>query len=352
MVSPSATPLLIRALRREPVERTPVWFMRQAGRSLPEYKEVRNQGSLLEICHRPELAAEVTLQPVRRHGVDAAILFSDIVTPLEAIGVGVEIKSGIGPVVDQPFRTRADLARLRDFSPADDMPALAETIKLICAELTPQNIPLIGFCGAPFTLASYLVEGGPSKQQSLTKAMMLGDPELFRDLLTRLAAIAAQSLREQVAAGAQAVQVFDSWIGTLSRAQYREHILPVMQDLLAELGDLGVPRTIFGVGTGHLLDLLAETGADCVGIDWRIDLADARQLVPERCAIQGNLDPAVMLAPEHVIEAEVRRIVASAPKVGHVFNLGHGVLPETQPEVPGRIVELVRALTSSGARSA
>lgn len=347
MVSPSATPLLVRALRREPVERTPVWFMRQAGRSLPEYKEVRKLGSLMEITHRPDLAAEVTLQPVRRHQVDAAILFSDIVTPLEAIGVGVEIKAGVGPVVEHPFRTRADLAQLRDFAPDEDMPALAETIKLIVAELGPQNIPLIGFCGAPFTLASYLVEGGPSKQQSLTKAMMLSDPQLFRDLLERLARIAAQSLRTQVAAGAQAVQVFDSWIGTLSRAQYREHILPVMQGLFDELAELGVPRTVFGVGTGHLLDLLAETGADCVGVDWRIDLADARQLVPERCALQGNLDPAVLLAPDDVIEAEVRRVLASAPKVGHVFNLGHGVLPETPPEVPGRVVELVHQLTAA-----
>ncbi|MBO9532694.1 MAG: uroporphyrinogen decarboxylase [Solirubrobacteraceae bacterium] len=349
MVSPSADPLLVRALRREPVERTPVWFMRQAGRSLPEYLEVRKLGSLMEITHRPDLAAEVTLQPVRRHGVDAAILFSDIVTPLEAIGVDVEIKAGIGPVVAQPFRSRADLTRLRDFAPAEDMPALAETIKLITAELGPQGIPLIGFCGAPFTLASYLVEGGPSKQQSLTKAMMLSDPELFRDLLTRLARIAAQSLREQVDAGAEAVQVFDSWIGTLSRAQYRDHILPVMRDLFDELAELGVPRTIFGVGTGHLLDLLAETGADCVGVDWRIDLADARRLVPERCALQGNLDPAVLLAPDEVIEAEVRRIVESAPPVGHIFNLGHGVLPETNAETPGKVVRLVRELTSAKA---
>ena len=197
------------------------------------------------------------------------------------------------------------------------------------------------------TLASYLVEGGPSKQQSLTKAMMLSDPELFRDLLTRLARIAAQSLREQVSAGAQAVQVFDSWIGTLSREQYREHILPVMTELFDELAELGVPRTIFGVGTGHLLDLLADTGADCVGIDWRIDLRDARQIVPERCALQGNLDPAVLLAPDEVIEAQVRRVLGSAPSVGHVFNLGHGVLPETPPEVPGRIVELVHQLTAA-----
>jgi uroporphyrinogen decarboxylase len=346
MSSLEAAPLLVRALRREPVERTPVWFMRQAGRSLPEYLEVRKQGTLLEMCFRPDLAAEVTLQPVRRHGVDAAILFSDIVTPLAAIGFGVEVKAGVGPVVAEPIRTHADLTRLRDFEPDVDMPQLAETIKIICAELGPQT-PLIGFVGAPFTLASYLVEGGPSKQQSLTKAMMLSDPALFDALLRRLAAIAIASLKAQVAAGAQVVQIFDSWIGTLSRAQYRQYILPVMQDLFAELAALGVPRTIFGVGTGHLLDLLAETGADCVGIDWRIDLRDARELVPGRCALQGNLDPSVMLAPDAVIEAEVRRVIDSAPNTGYVFNLGHGVLPETPPEVPGRIVDLVRTLTTT-----
>ncbi|MBJ7473443.1 MAG: uroporphyrinogen decarboxylase, partial [Solirubrobacteraceae bacterium] len=187
----------------------------------------------------------------------------------------------------------------------------------------------------------YLVEGGPSKQQSLTKAMMLKDPALFDALLRRLSAIAVASLRAQVAAGAQAVQVFDSWIGTLSRRQFKQFVLPVMQDLFAELESLGVPRTIFGVGTGHLLDLLAETGADCVGIDWRIDLADARQVVPGRCAIQGNLDPAVMLAPQDVVESEVLRVLESAPDQGYVFNLGHGVLPETDPGVPGEVVRLV-----------
>ncbi|MEN0015962.1 MAG: uroporphyrinogen decarboxylase, partial [Solirubrobacteraceae bacterium] len=291
---------------------------------------------------QPELAAEITLQPVRRHGVDAAILFSDIVTPLDAIDFGVEIKPGIGPVVAQPVRDKADLARLRDFDPDVDMPALRATIEAIVAELGPQGIPLIGFAGAPFTLASYLVEGGPSKQQSLTKAMMLADPALFDALLRRLSAIAVASLRTQVDAGAQVVQVFDSWIGTLSRSQYERFVLPVMQDLFTELAELGVPRTIFGVGTGHLLDLLAQTGADCVGIDWRIDLRDARKLVPDGKALQGNLDPAVMLAPREVIEAEVLRVLAEAPDRGYVFNLGHGVLPETPPEVPGEIVRLVR----------
>ncbi len=340
------TPLLVRALRHEPVERTPVWFMRQAGRSLPEYRELRAGKTLMETCLRPEEAAEVTLQPVRRHGVDAAILFSDIVTPLHAIGVGVEIKAGVGPVIDDPIRTQGDLARLRDFEPAADMPELAETVRLVCAELGPDT-PLIGFSGAPFTLASYLVEGGPSKQQSLTKAMMLGEPQLFRALLERLAAIGVQSLRAQVEAGAQVVQVFDSWIGTLSRAQYREHILPVMTAMMEQLGELGVPRTVFGVGTGHLLDLLAETGADCVGVDWRIDLRDAREVVPGRCALQGNLDPAVLLAGDDVLRAETIRVLKSAPATGYVFNLGHGVLPQTPPEAPGAVVRIVKEHTSA-----
>jgi uroporphyrinogen decarboxylase len=334
-------PLLVRALRKEPVERPPVWFMRQAGRSLPEYRELRAGKTLMETCLNPAEAAEVTLQPVRRHGVDAAILFSDIVTPLHAIGVGVEIKAGVGPVIDDPIRSRADLARLRDFAPADDMPELAETVKLVVAELGIET-PLIGFSGAPFTLASYLVEGGPSKQQSLTKAMMLGEPDLFRALLERLAAIGVQSLTAQVAAGAQVVQVFDSWIGTLSRAHYREHILPVMQQMMEDLGSLGVPRTIFGVGTGHLLDLLAETGADCVGVDWRIDLSDARELVPQRCALQGNLDPAALLAGSDVLRNETLRVLGSAPATGYVFNLGHGVLPQTPPQAPGEIVRTVK----------
>jgi uroporphyrinogen decarboxylase len=208
------------------------------------------------------------------------------------------------------------------------------------------DVPLIGFAGAPFTLASYVVEGGPSKQQSQTKAMMLAEPELFGALLRRLSAISVASLRAQVEAGAQVVQVFDSWIGTLTRAQYSEHVLPVMQELFAQLGELGVPRTIFGVGTGHLLDLLAETGADCVGVDWRTELSEARSIVPERCSLQGNLDPAVLLAPWSVIERETELVLSSAPSRGHVFNLGHGVLPQTSPEVPGRIVDLVHERTA------
>ena len=337
---PAVDPLLVRALRGEPVERIPVWFMRQAGRSLPEYRAVRKDASLIEITHTPELAAEVTLQPVRRHGVDAAILFSDIVTPLEAIGVGVEIRPGVGPVIAEPVRTSRDLHRLRLFEPDVDAPWLIETVGLLRGEL---DVPLIGFAGGPFTLASYLVEGGPSKTQARTKALMLSDPGTWRLLLERLADIAVASLRAQVQAGAQAVQLFDSWIGSLTRAQYVTCVQPVVRRLLDRLADLGVPRIMFGVGTGHLLEDMAAAGPDALGVDWRIPLDDARSRLPAGLALQGNLDPAVCLAPWEVVAGEVRDVLARAPRSGYVFNLGHGVLPETPPEVLGRIVELVHA---------
>lgn len=342
---PSATPAtiaapLVRAYRGEPVDRVPVWFMRQAGRSLPEYRELRKGRTLLEMCRSPELAAEVTLQPVRRHGVDAAILFSDIVVPLEAIGVGVEIRPGVGPVIERPFRAAADLERLRPFEPDADAPYVAETVRLLCAELP---VPLIGFAGGPFTLASYLVEGGPSKGQARTKTLMLSDPALWSALLERLADIAIASLRAQVAAGAQAVQVFDSWIGSLAPEHYERHVLPAAQRVFAGIADLGVPRVYFGVGTGHLLHLMARTGADVVGVDWRVPLDEAARRTGPGVALQGNLDPTVLLAPWEVVEAHVLDVLARAPEAGYVFNLGHGVLPETPPDVPGRVVELVHA---------
>ena len=265
---PICSPLL-RALRGEPVEHVPVWFMRQAGRSLPEYRAVRQRATLLEITHTPELAAEVTLQPVRRHGVDAAILFSDIVTPLEAIGVDVEIRPGVGPVIATPVRTARDLRRLRPFEPDVDAPWLGEAVRLACSEL---SVPLIGFAGGPFTLASYLVEGGPSKAQARAKALMLADPATWRALLDRLADIALASLAAQVQAGAQAVQVFDSWIGSLSARQYTAHVLPVVRRLFDGLAALGVPRIYFGLGTGHLLEPIGSAGPDAVGLDWRVPL--------------------------------------------------------------------------------
>jgi uroporphyrinogen decarboxylase len=334
----TAQSLLVRALRGEPVERVPVWFMRQAGRSLPEYRELRRGRTLMELARTPELAAEVTLQPVRRHGVDAAILFSDIVVPLDGIGVDVEIRPGVGPVMAQPVRSAADVRRLRPLEPGEDLPELAETVRLLCSQL---DVPLIGFAGGPFTLASYLVEGGPSKAQARTKALMLSDPPLFHELLSRLAGIAAASLRAQVQAGAAAIQVFDSWIGSLSREQYERHVAPVTRRLFAELADLGVPRIAFGVGSGHLLEAIAATGPDAIGLDWRTPLDEARRRLGPGIALQGNLDPTALLAPWSVVQAEAAAVLARAPARGYVFNLGHGVPPDTPPEVPGRIVELV-----------
>jgi uroporphyrinogen decarboxylase len=334
----TAQPLLIRALRGEPVERVPVWFMRQAGRSLPEYRELRRGRTLMELARTPELAAEVTLQPVRRHGVDAAILFSDIVVPLAAIGVDVEIRPGVGPVMAQPVRRAADVRRLRPLQPDQDLPELAETVRLLCSQL---DVPLIGFAGGPFTLASYLVEGGPSKAQARTKALMLSDPHLFHALISRLADIAAAALRAQVQAGAAAIQVFDSWIGSLSREQYERHVAPVTRRLFTELAELGVPRIAFGVGTGHLLEAIAATGPDAIGLDWRTPLGEARRRLGPGVTLQGNLDPTTLLAPWSVVQAEASALLAQAPARGFVFNLGHGVLPDTPPEVPGRLVELV-----------
>jgi uroporphyrinogen decarboxylase len=331
-------PLLVRALRGEPVERPPVWFMRQAGRSLPEYRALRTGRTLLELARTPELTAEVTLQPVRRHGVDAAILFSDIVVPLAAVGVDLEIRPGVGPVIAAPIQTAADVRRLRALVPDEDLPEVGEAVRLVCAEL---DVPLVGFAGGPFTLASYLIEGGPSKAQARTKAMMLGQPALFGDLLDRLAAIASASLRAQVRAGAAAVQVFESWTGFLSRAQYERHVAPASRTLFAEIADLGVPRILFGVGTGHLLEAMAATGPDALGLDWRTPMSEARRRLGPEVALQGNLDPAALLAPWPAVEEEARAVLADAPATGYVFNLGHGVLPETPPDVPGRLVELV-----------
>lgn len=346
MPRPSLEAPLLAAYRGEPVDRLPVWFMRQAGRSLPEYRKVRERASLLEIVHTPELAAEVTLQPVRRLGVDAAILFSDIVTPLEAIGVELEIAPGVGPVIASPVRSVRDLSILRDFDPDQDAPYVTETVRILVSEL---QVPLIGFAGAPFTLASYLIEGGPSKAQARTRALMLSDPVLWRRLLERLCDIALASLTAQVRAGARAVQVFDSWIGSLPAEHYERHVLPVVTRLFEGLAALNVPRVYFGVGTGHLLESMARAGPDVLGIDWRTPLDEARVRLPAGLALQGNLDPVVCLAPWEVLETAVADVLARVPERGHVFNLGHGVLPQTPPDMLKRIVEMVHAHRHKGA---
>jgi uroporphyrinogen decarboxylase len=335
-----ADSLLVRAATGRPGPRPPVWFMRQAGRSLPEYRALRAGNTMLEACSTPELITEITLQPVRRHGVDAAILFSDIVTPLVAIGVGIDIVAGVGPVVDKPVRTMSDLAPLRPLEPGD-VSYVLEAIRTLVGELG--DVPLIGFAGAPFTLASYLIEGGPSKDHARTKALMHGDPELWHALLDRLAVIAGTLLAAQVEAGVSAVQLFDSWAGVLSRADYEHFVLPHSTRVLSAVN--GVPTIHFGVGTGELLASMRRAGADVVGVDWRVPLDEAARRLGPGAVVQGNLDPALLLAEWRVVEAEVRRVVAEGrAAAGHIFNLGHGVLPETDPDVLTRVVELVHSL--------
>jgi uroporphyrinogen decarboxylase len=334
--------LLVRAASGRPGTHPPVWFMRQAGRSLPEYRELRAGTAMLDACRDAPTITEITLQPVRRHGVDAAILFSDIVLPLVAIGVDVDIVPGVGPVVGHPIRETRDLDALRELEP-QDVPYITEAVRALVGTLG--GTPLIGFAGAPFTLASYLIEGGPSRDHARTKAMMHGRPVLWGALLNRLAVIARQFLQVQIAAGASAVQLFDSWAGALSRADYERYVLPHSRAVLEPLADAGVPRIHFGVGTGEFLDLMHRAGADVVGVDWRIPLDEAVRRVGPGAVVQGNLDPALLLADWPVIEAAVRRIVAEGrAAAGHVFNLGHGVLPDTDPDVLTRVVELVHSL--------
>nr|WP_246092433.1 uroporphyrinogen decarboxylase [Oryzihumus leptocrescens] len=335
---------LVRAARRQSVPHTPVWFMRQAGRSLPEYRAVREGVGMLESCRRPDLVTEITLQPVRRHGVDAAIFFSDIVVPLAAVGVDLDIVAGVGPVVAKPVRTRADLDRLPELTP-EHVPYITEAVRLLVAELG--DTPLIGFAGAPFTLASYLVEGGPSKNHEHTKALMYGDPQLWHDLCARLAQISGEFLRVQAAAGASAVQLFDSWVGALPRTDYERFVQPHSAAALAAVSGLDVPKIHFGVGTGELLASMGAAGADVVGVDFRVSLTDAVARLGDRYAVQGNLDPALLFAPWEALEAKVRSIVEEGKAApGHIFNLGHGVLPSTDPDVLTRVVELVHEVSA------
>ncbi len=338
--------VFLRACRGQPVEHPPVWFMRQAGRALPEYRAARDGIPMLQACMTPDLVAEVTLQPVRRYGVDAAIIFSDIVVPLKAIGVDLDIVAGIGPVLAAPITTSRDVEQLRPLVP-EDVEFLDTAVRLVVAELGAT--PLIGFAGAPFTLASYLVEGGPSREHLKTKSLMYSQPALWYDLLDRLATIAVEFLRVQVGAGARAVQLFDSWAGVLSPADYRRHVLPHSARVLAELEDLGVPRIHFGVGTGELLALMGEAGADVVGVDWRVPLDVAAARVGDR-VLQGNLDPAMVFAPWDVIADAASDVIARGRSArGHIFNLGHGVLPTTDPGVLTRLVEFVHQAAGSAA---
>jgi uroporphyrinogen decarboxylase len=335
---PGESPFLL-ACRRKPVPYTPVWYMRQAGRSLPEYRAARAGMGMLEACSRPDVIVEITLQPLRRYAVDAAILFSDIVVPLKAIGVGLDIRPGVGPVVERPLRDARDVEQLRGLEPGD-VPYVTEAVRALVAELGGR--PLIGFAGGPFTLASYLVEGGPSKTHERTKALMYGQPRLWNTLLGRLADITREFLRIQVEAGAAAVQLFDSWVGVVGPDDYRRAVLPHVRKIFGSLAATGVPRIHFGVATGELLGLMGEAGADVVGVDWRVPLDEAVRRVEPGKALQGNLDPAVLLAPWEVIEARAKDTLGRGRAAeGHVFNLGHGVPPETDPDALARLTDYV-----------
>ena len=335
------------AARGEQPSHTPVWFMRQAGRSLPEYHKVRQGIGMLESCMNADLVTEITLQPVRRYGVDAAVFYSDIVLPLKAVGVDLDIKPGVGPVVAQPVRTLADVAAIPDLT-ADHVPYVTQAVRQLTAELAgmgEHGTPLIGFAGAPFTVASYLVEGGPSKEHAATKALMFSAPEVWDALMTKIADIAAAYLEVQVAAGASAIQLFDSWAGALTPQDYERYVMPYSARVLARAGELGVPRIHFGVNTGSLLTLMGAAGADVVGVDWRTPLADGIAKVggPEGRAVQGNLDPALVFAPTEVMLARAAQVIEDGRSAkGHIFNLGHGVIPSTDPDQLARLTEFVQ----------
>lgn len=332
----------LRACRREPTDRTPVWFMRQAGRYQKEYRALRSRHSMLDLCRTPELCAQVTLLPVEQLGVDAAILFADIMLPLIGLGVPFDIVEGKGPVIGDPIRTDAQVNALRPLEPERDLQFVLEAIRIIRSET---RVPLIGFAGAPFTVASYLIEGRGSRDLLQTKGMLHGAPALWDRLMRSLTDATIAYLQAQVAAGAQALQVFDSWVGALAPRDYEFAVMPHMQRLFAALAALGVPVIHFGTGTAGVLPLMAQAGGDVIGVDWRIRLSDAWGRIGA-AGIQGNLDPTALLAPFDVAEAAAREILTEAAgRPGHIFNLGHGVLPQTPPDHLRRLVELVHEHT-------
>ncbi|MBI4591086.1 MAG: uroporphyrinogen decarboxylase [Candidatus Rokubacteria bacterium] len=346
MKPPAPAPFLS-ACRREPAEYTPVWVMRQAGRYMPEYRAIRARLGFLELCKNPEAAAEVTLLPVERLGVDAAIIFADILLPVEPMGVGLEFAKGEGPLIHRPVRTAADLNRLADVDPGEATPFVFEAIRKVCAALK-ERVPLIGFAGAPFTLASYLIEGGPSREYLHTKRLMHDDPATWHALMERLVKVTVGYVNGQIAAGAQAVQLFDSWVGTLSPDDYRECVLPHSRATIDGLTP-GVPVIHFGTGTAGLLELMREAGGDVIGLDWRVDLGAAWKRVGYDVAVQGNLDPGLLLARPAEIRRAVRAILQRAGgRPGHIFNLGHGVLPETPVDHVGAMVDMVHEISVGG----
>jgi uroporphyrinogen decarboxylase len=333
-------PLLVRAARREPVERTPVWFMRQAGRSLPEYRELRKGRTLFDVVRDPELCAEVTLQPVRRHDVDAAVMFADIMIPVVSMGVGVELVENVGPVVRNPIATAADVERL---GPGEPDASVLEAVRIVRRELRDDQA-VVGFCGGPFTVAGYLVEGKPTREFTKVKSLMYGQPGVWHELMTKLADTFATYVAAKVDAGADVIQLFDSWVGALSVADYEEFVAPHSTRILSAVD---VPTIHFGTGTTHLLSSMARVGGDVIGLDWRLPLDDGWDLVGEDRGVQGNLDPAVLLGPWERVDAGVRDVLERAGgRPGHLFNLGHGVLPDTDPAVLGRVRELVHEVTT------
>jgi uroporphyrinogen decarboxylase len=335
-------PLLVRACRREPVEHTPVWFMRQAGRSLPEYRELRKRYGLFDIVGRPELCAEVTLQPVHRHDVDGAVMFTDIMFPVLGMGVAVDLVENVGPVIVEPVTTAAHVDRLVVPDPEESVPAILEAVRLVRGELR-EDQAVIGFCGGPFTVAGYLIEGKPSRDFHTVKAMMYREPETWHALMDKLADVFSRYVAAKARAGADVIQVFDSWAGALSPSDYDEFVAPYSARILAAVD---VPTIHFGTGTATLLQSMADAGGDVIGLDWRIPLDRGWAEVGDDRGVQGNLDPAVLLAPWDRIEAETRDILRRAGgRPGHVFNLGHGVPPETDPAVLRQLTDFVHEAT-------
>jgi uroporphyrinogen decarboxylase len=336
----------LRACRREPVDCTPIWMMRQAGRYMAEYRALREKHTLLELCRTPELAVEVTLQPIRAFGFDAAILFSDLLIPLAPMGIPFDFQKGEGPVIEKPVRSAADVLALRRFEPRDELKMVLDAIRALRGELA---VPLIGFAGAPFTLASYAIEGGHSNNFARTKALMYGDPATWHRLAGLLSEIVADYLRAQVEAGVQAVQLFDSWIGALDALDYREFVLPHVRRIFEALADLDVPKIHFGTGTAHLLAIQREAGGTVIGVDWRTPLDEGRLLAGEGVAVQGNLDPTLLLGPRERLLARVDEVLERAgSRPGHVFNLGHGILPGTPPDAVKAVVDHVHAASARG----
>ena len=344
----TAIPLLLAAQgRRAP--HTPVWFMRQAGRSLPEYRALRGEGSILDAIKQPDLAAELTLQPVRRYGVDAAVLYSDIVVPAHAVGFGIDVAPGTGPVCTQPLRSATDLERLREFEPEADTPYVLQTVRTLAAELPPE-VPLLAFAGAPFTVASYLVEGRPSRTYEHTKRLIHTDPHLWHDLMERLVQHSVASIDSQLRHGAQAFQLFDSWAGALSRVDYDQFVLPYTSAVFAQLLHMhpATPGIHFGIGCDHLLESMHAAGPSIIGLDWRTPIAQARQRLGADLVVQGNLDPALVLAGAPVALAAADAVlIDNGGHPGHIFNLGHGVQPNSDPGVLTAVVQHVHEQTAA-----